>query len=50
MTIARHRACMAALLMLSLAALPADIFIKHVQDTVRRALVLEAPPAARSTS
>jgi TetR/AcrR family transcriptional regulator len=29
---------------------PADQFIKHVQDTMRRALVVEAPPAARSTS
>ena len=40
---------LAAARLLNLAALPADVFIKHVQDTMRRALVVEVAPAARST-
>jgi TetR/AcrR family transcriptional regulator len=41
---------LAAARLLDRASLPADLFIKHVQDTMRRALVVEAPQAARSTS
>jgi TetR/AcrR family transcriptional regulator len=35
--------------LLNLAALPTDVFIKHVQDTLRRALVVDAAPAPRPT-
>jgi TetR/AcrR family transcriptional regulator len=36
--------------LLNLSALPADLFVKHVQDTMRRCLVADAAPLARAKS